>query len=300
MDNDRRMHPASQLQALYPPDRESLPISRVWGLKTTRRVNFISTMPIGLPYEIHPSHKGPEAVLVLHGYTGAPGELRFMAEHLGAGGFAVAVPRLPGAGTDLSDLSTTSRHDWIRRSYDAWLDLRSRYRRVSILGYSMGGLLALKLAMHVRPEKLILLAPALEIKQKTWGLMPLLSLFTPILPEIRTGWQPHPELDPQVLELGRRYWVRRDIRSAAQLYKLRGEVRRSLRKVQTPVMAVVSKDDKSVPITVLKLLEKRLPAGLARTLTVSNCGHDLPQGADKGAIADAVLDWLRLDSFPAE
>ncbi|VDA99687.1 hypothetical protein S1OALGB6SA_758 [Olavius algarvensis spirochete endosymbiont] len=269
-------------------------------MKFTKKSNSIATIPIGLPYEIHPSHRSSKAVLALHGYTGAPGELRFIAEHLGVAGFAVAVPRLPGAGTDLSDLSTTSRHDWMRRSYDAWLDLRSRYERVSILGYSMGGLLALKLAMHVTPEKLVLLAPALKIKQKTWGLMSILSLFSSILPEIRTGWEPNPELSPQVLELGRRYWVRRDFRSGAQLYKLRSEIRRNLKKIQTPVMAVVSEGDKSVPITVLKLLKKKLPAGLDSSLTVSNCGHDLPQGADKSLIADAVLNWLKSASLPDE
>ena len=262
-------------------------------MKIAKNPNFIATMSIGLPYEIHPTQKGLEAVLALHGYTGVPGDLRFIAEHLGAAGIAVAVPRLSGAGTDISDLSTTSRHDWMRRSYDAWLDLRSRYERISILGYSMGGLLALKLAMHVRPEKLVLLAPALKIRPKSWGLMPFLSLFAPILSGIKTEWKPNPELSPQILELGRRYWTRRDFRSAAHLYKLRNEVQRRLQKVQSPVMAVVSEKDKSVPITVLKLLEEKIPAGLDRTLIVKNCGHDLPQGADKGLIADAVLDWLK-------
>jgi len=269
-------------------------------MKIAKKPNFVATMPIALPYEIHPPKEGPLAVLALHGYTGFPGELRFIAEHLGAAGFAVAVPRLPGAGTDSSDLSTTTRRDWMRRSYDSWLDLRSRYEQVSILGYSMGGLLALKVAMYAKPEKIVLLAPALKIKQKTWGLMPLLSLLNPILPEIRTSWKPNPELSPQELKLGQRYWIRREIRSAAQLYKLRSEVRRRLRKIQTPVMAVVSKEDKSVPITVLKFLEEKLPAGLARTLIVSNCGHDLPQGDDKALIADAVVDWLKPGSLPAE
>jgi len=263
-------------------------------MKINRKPNFVATLPIALPYEIHPSREGSEAVLALHGYTGSPRDLRFIAERLGAAGFTVAVPRLPGAGTDLSDLSTTSRHDWFRRSYDAWLDLRSRYDRVSILGYSMGGLLALELAAHVMPKKLVLLAPAVKISQKTWGLMPMLSLIAPMLPELKTGWKPNPELDPQVLEFGRRYWIRRDIRSAAQLYKLRGEIRRRFKKIHAPVMVVASKEDKSVPITVLKLLEERLPAGLDRTLIVSNCGHDLPQGADKNLIAEAVVDWLGL------
>ncbi len=249
-----------------------------------------------MPFEMHPEN-AKTAVLCLHGYTGRTGDLRYQAEKLASAGIAVSVPRLPGAGTDLEDLSTTTRADWRRRAYDSWLDLRSGYESVSILGYSMGGLLALDLADNVGPEKLILLAPALFTTHKLMRFTNLLAPFTGILPEIKTNWTPRDEDDEETREHGQRYWTRRDLRSAAQLFRLQGEVRRKLRKIRTPVFSVVSKRDKSVPAEVNQLLNQQLPDGLSRTLVLNNCGHDVPQGADRQLVADSVVEWLSAASL---
>jgi carboxylesterase len=257
-----------------------------WDMSETRR-----TLPGAMPFEIHPEN-AKTAVLCLHGYTGRTGDLKFQAEQIASAGIAVSVPRLPGAGTDLEDLSTTTRADWRRRTYDSWLDLRSRYESVSILGYSMGGLLALDLADSVDPEKLVLLAPALFTSHKLMRFTILLAPFTGILPEIRTGWKPKDKDDEETREHGQIYWTRRDLRSASQLHRLQGEVRRKLRKIRAPVFSVVSRRDNSVPAEVNELLNRRLPGGLSRTLVLNNCGHDVPQGADRLLVADSIINWL--------
>jgi carboxylesterase len=248
-------------------------------------------MRCSLPFEIHPE-SAERAVLCLHGYTGHPGHFRFLAEQLAAAGLAVSVPRLPGAGTDMNDLSTTHRRDWMRRSYDSWLDLKSRYESVSIAGYSMGALLALILAPAVLPDQLILLAPALVTRSRMLALTPVFVPVAPLIPEMKTGWEPK-DSDPEELrEYGRRYWYRRDIRSAAQLALLGSETRRVLRRVETPVKTIVSRNDTTVPMTVLSLLEQRLPRGLAAIMEVENCGHDIPHGAEKEKVAKVIISWF--------
>ncbi len=249
-------------------------------------------MPSSRPFEIHPEGAG-EAVLAIHGYTGGPSDFRYLARRLGEAGFGVSVPRLPGSGTDMDDLSTTTRQDWMRRSCDAWQDLRSRYEKVYILGYSMGGLLALELAALVKAEKTMLLAPALFTSHKMMRLLPLLRPFARMLPEVKTGWEPEKENSEEMKEHGKRYWARRDIKSAAQMALLQGETIRHLRQVESRVMAVVSTGDSTVPPDVLEILEKRLPAGLSRRLVVENCRHNIPQGPDREKVADAVIAWLK-------
>jgi len=248
-------------------------------------------MPSSLPFEIH-LEDARGAVLALHGYTGGPSDLRYLAGRLAAAGFAVSVPRLPGAGTDMDDLSNTSRRDWMRRAIDTWEDLRSRYKTVSILGYSMGGLLALELARMVKSEKTVLLAPALITSHKSMRFLPLLRPLAGVLPKMKTGWEPKDEDSEERREHGRRYWAYRDLKSAAQLSLLQSEVLKHLGGIRTPVMAVVSSEDMTVPAKVLKLLEKRLPSGLSATLVVTKCGHNIPQGPDQEKVADAVIAWL--------
>lgn len=261
-------------------------------MKSQDRLRLMKgTLPSALPFEYHPG-KTNSAVLALHGYTGRPGDLKYLAEHLASAGIAVSVPRLPGAGTDLADLSRTTRRDWKRRSLDAWLDLRSRYEVISIIGYSMGGLLALDLARRFETERLVLLAPALITGHRIMSLTPLLAPLAGIMPEVKTGWTPNEDDDEETREHGSRYWTRRDLRSAGQLARLQGEVRRVLPEIKTLVFAIASIRDRSVPPEVIGLLDRRLPDGLSGSLIVENCGHDLPQGADRSLIARTVRAWL--------
>ncbi len=82
---------------------------------------------------------GDIGVLVLHGFTGNPSSMRPLAEFLAADGFTVSLPRLPGHGTSVADMMTTSWVDWTRAALEAYDDLAARTTRVAVVGLSMGG-----------------------------------------------------------------------------------------------------------------------------------------------------------------
>ena len=93
------------------------------------------------------SHQGGSSgVLVLHGFTGNPSSLRSIAELAADKGFSVELPRLPGHGTNVEDMMTTTWADWTQSAEAAYLDLASRCERVAIVGLSMGGSLTAYLA----------------------------------------------------------------------------------------------------------------------------------------------------------
>lgn len=106
---------------------------------------------------------GPDGVLVLHGFTGSPHEMRGVAEQLADAGFTVDLPLLPGHGTDISDLVPLRWADWARAAEDAYLDLSARCRQVVVFGLSMGGALACRLASsHPEIVGLVLVNPFVE------------------------------------------------------------------------------------------------------------------------------------------
>lgn len=95
------------------------------------------------------SHVGdrPSGALVLHGFTGTPASIRNVAEALAAAGHHVELPRLPGHGTSIDDMLGTGWHDWLGEVHAAYERLVDRAASVVVAGQSMGGTLALTLAL---------------------------------------------------------------------------------------------------------------------------------------------------------
>jgi carboxylesterase len=85
-------------------------------------------------------------VLVLHGFTGNPQSMRPLAEALGAAGFTVELPLLPGHGTAVEDMVPTRWEDWSGAAETAYQDLTARCEAVVVTGLSMGGTLTCWLA----------------------------------------------------------------------------------------------------------------------------------------------------------
>ena len=93
------------------------------------------------------SHNGgPTGVLVIHGFTGSPQSMDPIAQACIGSGHTVEMPRLPGHGTSVEDMLSTSWADWSAHVEHAYLDLASRCERVFVTGLSMGGALTLWLA----------------------------------------------------------------------------------------------------------------------------------------------------------
>jgi carboxylesterase len=93
-------------------------------------------MPGCEPYS---AKNGPLGVLVLHGFTGNPSSMRSLGERIAANGYSVEVPRLPGHGTSVEDLMTTTWADWSGAALDAYDELAARSSKVAVVGLSMGG-----------------------------------------------------------------------------------------------------------------------------------------------------------------
>jgi carboxylesterase len=94
---------------------------------------------------------GSPGALCIHGFTGNPTSMRPVAEAFAAAGFAVELPRLPGHGTTIDDMLTTSWDDWSGEAEAAYQRLSARANPVVVAGLSMGGTLTVWLAEN-HPE----------------------------------------------------------------------------------------------------------------------------------------------------
>jgi carboxylesterase len=85
-------------------------------------------------------------VLLLHGLTGAPGDLQVITKHLRRSGYTVETPMLPGHGVDEKGLLKTGWRDWLAAAEKDLLRLTANGEPAVVGGLSMGAVLALALA----------------------------------------------------------------------------------------------------------------------------------------------------------
>lgn len=125
-------------------------------------------------------------VLLSHGFTGSPASMRPWGEHLGALGYGVVVPRLPGHATTWQDLNRHRIADWYGEIASAFDALRAEHDAVVVGGLSMGGALVLRLAAD-RGDQLagvMVVNPALATKRLDVKLLPVLKHLVPSFPAI--------------------------------------------------------------------------------------------------------------------
>jgi carboxylesterase len=95
---------------------------------------------------------GRSGVLLIHGLTGTPAEMRFVGNGLNRAGFTVLGMQLAGHCGDEADLLATGWKDWYASVVDAAARLRDEVDHLFVAGLSMGAVLALKLAID-RPRE---------------------------------------------------------------------------------------------------------------------------------------------------
>jgi carboxylesterase len=87
-----------------------------------------------------------KAVLLIHGMTGAPGEMKFLAKILHKRGLSVAAPLLAGHGVDETHLLRTGWRDWLASVREAYTALKADHDEVYVGGICVGGALGVALA----------------------------------------------------------------------------------------------------------------------------------------------------------
>lgn len=130
-------------------------------------------------------------ILLLHGFSASPQEFRYIIPLLKENNIPFYAPRLTGFGiANVVTLQSVKAVQWLRDSLDAYDLLSQQVEEVSIIGHSMGGLLASLVSQQRDVKKLVLSAPYLiendnhSFKKKllkTPGVLCVMSLFFPVV-----------------------------------------------------------------------------------------------------------------------
>ena len=103
--------------------------------------------------------EGDHAALLVHGFPGTPAEMLPLGTVLRGAGWTVHGLMLPGLGADIENLDKRTSRDWLEALTQAVEKLRQEHSVIILVGYSMGGALALHATLDQHPAGLVLLAP---------------------------------------------------------------------------------------------------------------------------------------------
>ena len=246
--------------------------------------------PLCKPYELEGhGDKAAHGVLVIHGFTGSPAQLRPMAESINARGYTVSGLLLPGHCTTLDDMARVSWSDYIdsvRAGYDA---LAARCEDVSVVGLSMGGLLSLIISAERDVRACAVLSAAVVQRNRLARLSPALRYVMPRVirwPEsaVNRGADFLHEYDYGYSGL--------PVRRVADLMRLSRMACGALSSVHCPLLVVQSWRDETVNPVSAEIIMRGAASERKRLVRLERSGHMITLGPEREQVWREVGEWL--------
>lgn len=235
-----------------------------------------------------PGTKG-KGVLLVHGFTGSPAELRELGELLAKDGYTVMGLRLLGHGTTPEDLEHVTSEQWQDQVQDAVNLLRQTCDRVTVIGLSMGGLLALYAGAACPVDRLVVLSTPIYLFDWRIHFLWLADQLT---------YKAIPKKRRQV-DAPKRYDVAYHclpIRGIHELKKLLEDVKsRWVSQVDVPILIIQSRTDHTVRPESAEFIYDAAASQEKKLLWIPEGRHVLTLYKGREKIYEAIRSFLEED-----
>ncbi len=230
---------------------------------------------------------GPITVILVHGFTGSPAEMRQLADAFQQQGFAVEVPLLEGHGTELKDLISIRPQRWIDQLDRVIRDQVERGQQVVLGGLSMGSILVLQASMRwPQVRGLLLYSPPI-------GSRDLRRFFAPLLTRLVTSVAKPPSdyADPDAAD---RLWSydRYPVVCSSLVLQMIARVRRQLPMVRAPMLVIASQRDNVVSAKGVELLVRRAASPVKQLLWLERSSHAITADGEWPLVCERSLLFL--------
>jgi carboxylesterase len=231
--------------------------------------------------------RGPVACLLIHGFAGSPAEIRPLGEYLAKQGVTVHAPLLPGHGTHPDDLRRTRWPQWVRAAEAELNALTSRYERVHLIGFSMGGLVTLHLAAHNAVASVTTLSCPIKLADWRQILVPLARFIMPYYPAKVSNPENAVQLDS---------YDRFPLAAIHSLQRLAKQVRKDLPRVTVPLLAVQGDKDRWIAPESADYIMANAGSATKEMLVLPNRNHLITLERGREELFQALHAWVQRQS----
>lgn len=218
--------------------------------------------------------------LIIHGFGGNVGEVKFLAEYLKSRGFNVLCPSLKGHTDIKKDLVGVVYNDWIKSAEDELIKITEKSKKVFIAGFSMGGLIGLNLCEKYDIDGLITLNTPIYC----WDIKKILCN---IIDDIKN----------QKINNIKRYWLSSRKYPISALYNFRRILRITkpkINKIKCPVFIVQSINDDTVRKKSAKYIFDNISSKDKELKYYENSGHVILKSPIAEEVSEDVEIFLNL------
>jgi carboxylesterase len=236
-----------------------------------------------------PGNNG-KAVLLIHGWTSTPYEVRRLGTYLNENDYTVYGPQLRGHGTVPKDLENVRWEDWIADIAKVYEELKQTHDKVFVGGTSIGANLSVILAKNKADiAGVILMAMPFNIRMEIAAVFfaKLLHLFT------RYNKKFYPPTFGLATTITRLIsYQTYPIKSALETFRLVKVSRKELPKVKQPSLLMQSSSDHIVSRNNLEKIYNTIGSKIKKKEYIKHAYHTFISDIRNEHVFEDILDFL--------
>ncbi len=264
-----------------------------------------------------PDHKidlpgGNHSVLLIHGLTGSPFEMKHLARKLNKAGFTVKGPCLEGHCTTLKDLCRTTWRDWYRSVRDSFAEMKKSSDSVSVAGLCMGALLSLHLSYEFGSDVAAVSLISTTLFYDGWSL-PWYKFLLPISYHFPFKYiYSYSETEPygiknkalrerivNMMKNNSIAYTKTPAASIHELFKLINQVKRELPAITTPALILHSREDDLTSLKNPGYVQEKIGSKFVRKIILDDSYHMMTIDNQKDRVAEETIRFFQEQIAPS-
>ena len=254
---------------------------------------------------IHEDIEPRGAVLLFHGLTGSPFELKKYGQFLYNNGYDIYADCIPGHGDNFEDIYTVTYQDWLDFAYSRFECLKSKYKNVFVSGLCLGAVLALAVGLKYKEQVAGIISLSTTLYLDGWRL-PWYKCLIPIgLATVIRYYYNYPECEPHgIKNLKTRNIVKKLLAKGDvgmndfpmtgfyELLKLSKVVRKQLKDFSLPILLIHSQEDDITSTKSAHTVYNNISSGDKELIILYDSYHMVLYDNEKEFVFNKALEFI--------
>jgi carboxylesterase len=262
---------------------------------------------------IHEDIEPKGAVLLFHGLTGSPFELKKYGQFLYNNGYDIYADCIPGHGDNFEDIYTVTYQDWLDFAYGRFEFLKSKYEKVFVSGLCMGAVLALAVGAKYKEQVSGVISLSTTLYLDGWRL-PWYKCLIPVgIATIIRYYYNYPECEPHGIKNEKTRSVIKKLLAKGgvgmndfpmtgfyELLKLSSFVRKNLKEFNIPILLIHSQEDDLTSVKSAEVVYENIKSSDKEKIILYDSYHMVLYDNEKEFVFNKALEFITNHMASAE